>query len=78
LTKLEAGALGVGGDFGGDLQGEGQGCATGAGVYAWGGAGTDGFEEVFEFEAEGFGVGEIELLEVQAGGGVGRGPRAQG
>ena len=33
-------------------------------------ASMDGLQEVLDFEAEGFGALEVELLEVEAGGGV--------
>lgn len=52
----EAGAVGVGGDLGVDFEGEGEGGPAGLGGDAGLGAGADGVEEVFELEAEGFGV----------------------
>jgi hypothetical protein len=62
--------LGVGGDRFVNVQGEGEGLASGLRGDAGWGAGTDGAEKVFEFEAEGFGSGRGERFEGEAGGGV--------
>lgn len=65
--------MGVGGDLGVDFQGEGEGVAAGFGGDTGGRAHGDGPEEVFEFEAEGFGAGWVEFFEAEAGGWMLRG-----
>ncbi len=64
----QAGAVSVGGDLGVDLEGEGG--AAGLGVDAGLGAGLNGVEEVFEFQAKGFAFGDAGFGEVEAGGGM--------
>jgi hypothetical protein len=64
--------LGVGGDAVVDLQRE---CECGAAVVAGDagrGAGADGVEEVFKFEAQRLAVGDLDLLQGETGGGVSR------
>jgi hypothetical protein len=58
--------VGVGGDFLIDLKSEGESGASGGGVDSRLCPRGDGVEEVFEFEAEGFGPWEVEFLEVEA------------
>src|SRR5665213_1074835 len=67
----ESRAVGVGGDGRVDIEGQGEGGAALRAGYAGGGAGPDRGEEVFEFQAEGFGFFYGEFLEVEARGWVG-------
>ncbi len=60
----------MGGDLVVDFEGQGEGGAAGFGGDARLGAGADGVEEVFEFEAKGFAFGDAGLGEVEAGGGM--------
>ncbi len=68
--------MGVGGDLLVDLEGQGESGAAGFGGDAGRRAVADGVEEVFEFEAQGLGLGDVGLGEGEPGGGVlGRGLR---
>ena len=63
----KAGAGGVGGHGGVDFEGEGEVFSSGCRVdTGWGAVGY-GVEEVFQFEAERFGAGKVELVEAEAG-----------
>lgn len=59
--------MGVGGDLLVDFEGEGEGGASGFAGDSGGCTVAHGLEEVFEFEAEGFGALEFEFLQGQAG-----------
>lgn len=65
--------MGVFGDLAIDFEGESEGGAAGFGGDARLCAGSDGGEEVFEFEAQRLGAGWVELGEGEAGGWVGGG-----
>lgn len=68
----------VGGDGFIDAESEGEGSHAGFAGDARGLTGDDGAEEVFELKAQRFGAGKVELLEVEAGGGVGGRDRRRG
>jgi hypothetical protein len=63
----QAGAVGVGSDLLVDLEGEGEGSATGIARNAGSGAVAHGLEEVFDLEAQGFGFLEVELFQGETG-----------